>query len=285
MWFLLSLSSALFAGTSDALAKTALKNNRSETVAWVKPGWGLLVMVPIFLLSSAPSNPKLFWESVAFALPMEVAASLMFQKSIQLSPLSISVPYLAFTPVFLLLEEWLFTSVRPTLFGVIGVGLVTLGAFFIQIEMFSEGKFSWHRLIPREKGPLLMLSVAFIFSITTIFARRALNASSPFYFSSVYYVLIAVGLLPFQFNQPQGLRALFAQPSLFLALGCVEAFGFLVQFQAMAMAESAYVIAIKRLSLLFSVFFGWLLFNEHHIRARLLGASLMALGAAFIAFA
>ena len=39
-----------------------------------------------------------------------------------------------------------------------------------------------------------MLAVSFIFSITTFYAKRALLASSPFYFSSVYYVLIALGL-------------------------------------------------------------------------------------------
>src|SRR5262245_12786896 len=103
MWFLLSLGSAVMAGASDAVAKKTLQSNRFETVALAKPGWGSLFMLPIFLLAAPPHDPRSFWIGVAIALPMELVAALAFNKSVQLSPLSLSVPYLAFTPVFLLI--------------------------------------------------------------------------------------------------------------------------------------------------------------------------------------
>jgi uncharacterized membrane protein len=106
------------------------------------------------------------------------------------------------------------------------------------------------------------------------------------YFSSVYFPLIAVGLLPFQFRESGGgVRALLSSPGLFFAIGAVEASSFLVQFFAMDMKEAAYVIAIKRLSLLFSVFVGWLFFNEKRLLSRLFGAAAMIAGAMLIAFA
>src|SRR5688572_26293324 len=121
MWFLLSLGSAVMAGASDAVAKKALEKNRSETVAWAKPGWGSLFMIPVFLLAAPPTDPRAFWTGTLIALPMEVIAALAFNKSVQLTPLSLSIPYLAFTPVFLLAEEWMFLSVQPTAQGVSGV--------------------------------------------------------------------------------------------------------------------------------------------------------------------
>jgi uncharacterized membrane protein len=250
-----------------------------------KPGWGTLFMVPVFLLAASPHDPRTFWINVGIALPMELIAALMFNKSVQLAPLSLSVPYLAFTPVFLLILEWIFFPARPTMQGVAGILLVTAGAFLLQMETISWAYFMERGIFPREKGPLLMLGVACIFSVTTIFAKRALDASNPMYFSSVYFALIALGLAPLQFRVPGGWKLFFTQPKQFFPLGFAEASGFLMQFIAMRTVEAAYVIAIKRLSLLLSVFYGWLFFKEENLRSRLLGAGVMALGAILIAFA
>lgn len=285
MWLLLSFGSAVMAGASDAIAKKALEKNRFETVAWAKPGYGTLFMVPVFFMAAPAHDPRAFWLNVAIALPMELVAALMFNKSVQLAPLSLSVPYLAFTPVFLIGIEWLFLTEQPTMQGAAGVLCVASGAFLLQMETISWAQFQPGRIFPREKGALLMLGVAFIFSITTIFAKRALDASSPLYFSSVYFALIALGLAPLQFRVDDGWRKVFMQPKLFVPLGFAEAGGFLVQFIAMKSAPAAYVIAIKRLSLLLSVFYGWLFFKEEHLGKRLLGAGIMAAGAILIALA
>jgi drug/metabolite transporter (DMT)-like permease len=283
MWFLFSLGSAFFAGTSDVVAKKALQTHRAETIAWVKPGWGALFMLPVFLSAAPPHHPREFWIAIICAIPLEVLGALCFQTAVQISPLSLCIPYLAFTPVFLLGGAWIFLHEVPTLFGVLGVFSVTIGAVLLQRETITWKDLFSHRIFPKEKGPLLMLFTAFLFSITTIFARKALDASSPFYFSGMYYFLIALGLLPFQFKS--GLKQLIKAPPLFLLIGFVETSSFLLQFMAMPQTTSAYVIAIKRLSLLFSVVSGWIFFKEKHVISRLIGASLMVVGVVLIAFA
>ena len=107
----------------------------------------------------------------------------------------------------------------------------------------------------------MMLLVAFIFSITTIFAKKALRVSSPVRWVTIYYFLMAVGYFAFL---PKGQRAksLFTSPKLFLTIGLLESTCLVIQSSAMLMVEAAYVIAIKRLSLLFSVFYGWLFFKK-----------------------
>ncbi len=285
MWLILSFGSAVMAGASDAFAKKALQTNRFETVAWAKPGWGLLFMLPVFLMAAAPHDPRGFWINVAIALPMELLAAMMYNRSVQLAPLSLSIPYLAFTPAFLVILEWIFLSIQPSLQGIAGILLVSAGAFLLQMETISWGHFRAQKIFPREKGPLLMLAVAFIFSVTTIFASNALKASSPMYFSSVYFALIALGLSPLQFRVENGWKKIFSQPKTLIPLGLAEASGFFMQFIAMQTANAAYVIAIKRLSLLISVVYGALFFKEEHLGARLLGAAIMALGAMLIALA
>jgi uncharacterized membrane protein len=47
---------------------------------------------------------------------------------------------------------------------------------------------------------------------------------------------------------------------------------------AMSLAKVAYVISVKRMSLLIGVFYGYLFFKEKNIRERLFGATLMFIG-------
>ena len=47
---------------------------------------------------------------------------------------------------------------------------------------------------------------------------------------------------------------------------------------AMSIAKVAYVISVKRMSLLIGVFYGYLFFKEKNIRERLSGAMLMFVG-------
>ena len=44
------------------------------------------------------------------------------------------------------------------------------------------------------------------------------------------------------------------------------------------MVKTVYMISVKRMSVLFAVIYGWLLFKETDIKSRMLGAVLMFLG-------
>jgi uncharacterized membrane protein len=69
---------------------------------------------------------------------------------------------------------------------------------------------------------------------------------------------------------------------LFLLIGVVFAIMVMVHFLAIRLVEVAYMISVKRTSLIFSVLFGWLVFKEEHIRERLLGSVVMMLGVVLI---
>ena len=47
---------------------------------------------------------------------------------------------------------------------------------------------------------------------------------------------------------------------------------------AISMVEAVYMISVKRMSVVFAVIYGWLLFKETDIKSRMLGAVLMFLG-------
>jgi uncharacterized membrane protein len=53
---------------------------------------------------------------------------------------------------------------------------------------------------------------------------------------------------------------------------------------ALSLVETAYMIALKRTSILFAVILGYLFFRERYVGFRLTGALLMLLGVVIITF-
>jgi len=256
----LMLGTAFCVGTADALAKKGLQTNRVETIAFVRPGWGAFFLLPLLFFARQPAFPWPFWKTILISAPFDVAAGLLLHRALQSSQISLTIPYLAFTPVFLTVLPWFLLRESPTVIGTLGILCVAAGAFLLQAQTISFKDLIRGKFIPKEKGPLLMLLVALFFAITSTLVKKAILYSSPFYFAPVYYALIAVGLVPFQWKSSRWAQELVSQPKLFAAIGLLEALAAVLQFQAFAHANVAYVISIKRLSLLFSVFYGWLFF-------------------------
>src|SRR5512138_3588176 len=103
LWFPLTLFCAFSLATSDALTKKALAARHNEyLIAWFR----LLLMMPLLgiLLVALPA-PKLapeFMPTILMALPLELLALILYFKALKLSPLGLTVPFLALTPIFLL---------------------------------------------------------------------------------------------------------------------------------------------------------------------------------------
>jgi len=69
---------------------------------------------------------------------------------------------------------------------------------------------------------------------------------------------------------------------IFLLMGACHALGGLCHFKGLSMILVSYLISVKRLSLLLSVFYGGIFFHEEHIRDRLLGCLVMLAGVVLI---
>jgi drug/metabolite transporter (DMT)-like permease len=283
MWILLSLGTAVCTATTDALIKVASRTNRVQTLALVRFGYAAALLLPFLPHSAAPIDLRVFWGSIAIALPLELAGAFCYQGALKIAPLSLTVPYLAFTPVFVLMLGWVFLHETATVTGVAGILLVTAGAFFLQTQR-GVSPLETLRALPRERGSMLMLTVALLYAFTSSIAKRALLVSSPLTLCATYYSIIALGLIPFQFGSANWMREIVSRPWLFLAIGATEACGMMLQFYVFQTTAVAYAISIKRLSLLFAVLYGRFLFKESHLVERGVGALLMVGGAILIAF-
>jgi drug/metabolite transporter (DMT)-like permease len=104
-------------------------------------------------------------------------------------------------------------------------------------------------------------------------------------FGAVYFNLFALLLVcAAPLSRSTRARSILGRPLAGLLLGGLSAVMIFSHFAAIARIDAAYMIAVKRTSLLFGVLYGGLWFREEHIAERLLGAALMLAGVLLIAW-
>ena len=279
-WIVLSLVSALSWALADLFAKRALERAPAVHVAWVRSAFSLPVLAAAVLLWGwSPPGPG-FWPVVGAALPLEVVAALLYQKALQISPLGLTAPYLAFTPVFLVLTGWWILGEVPSALAGLGIGLVCAGGYLLHLEPGM----SWAgplRALGRERGSLIMLGVAGIYSLTAALGKKAVVLTDPQSFALIYYGLLTAALTPLAWRTGRpGPRVSDARLA---AVGVFMAAMILAHFAAIRVAPASYMVALKRTSLLWSIAFGAAFLGESGGARRLLGGTLMVAGVFLIA--
>ncbi|MDY6856108.1 MAG: DMT family transporter [Thermodesulfobacteriota bacterium] len=283
LWFPLSLFCALFLSTSDALSKKALKQSNPYIISWVRLGYSVPFLLTILPFISIPHLDFTFWIVILVAFPLEITALILYVRAISVSPLSLTIPFLAFTPVFLILTSFIMLGEFPDRSGMSGILFIAVGVYLLNVHMSKKGILKPFKAVFEERGSILMIIVAFIYSITSNLGKLAIQHSSPVFFGILYFLLLSIISLPvFTIGSKQKASRIFTFKLIFLAIGVFHALVVLTHVWAISLIEVPYMISVKRTSLLFSVIYGWLLFKEVNIKERLLGVSIMLIGLIFI---
>ncbi|MCK4510902.1 EamA family transporter [bacterium] len=282
-WVPIAIVTAIGFAASGSYAKALSRNAHTYVVTWglialVLP-WSALVL----LKQGVPAVAPEFLRAAMISVVVNMIAVTLQVKALSISPLSLTVPFLAFTPLFMLVPSWIVLKEAPDALGLTGILLIVAGGYAIHIDKIRGGFLSPLKAIASEKGSLLMLLVAALWSISAVHDKVATVASSPAYFTTFFSLVFGVLYAPLLFV---GLRKRpldrATWPRLLL-LGFFAAVMILSQFIAIELTLASYVIAIKRAGMVLSVVFGYLFFKERHLRARLTGAMLMTMGVVVLA--
>jgi drug/metabolite transporter (DMT)-like permease len=287
-WLVLTLLSAFALATADALSKRYLSHYRPGELVLVRFGVSGVMLLPLLLMQPWPELTAVFWGWIAVLMPLEILAMWLYMRAIRESPLSLTLPYLAFTPVFIVLTGFLFLGEQVSLPGFAGICLVVCGAWLLNVQVaHRHGR--WNILAPfraiiHERGSRLMLTAAAIYSVTSVIGKVALLHVTPAFFGPFYFV--ALGILTafvFASRDVSSWRALGRHPWAHLAVGGSMAVMVVAHFHAIGQIEAAYMIATKRTSLLFGILYGAWLFHETGLSRNLAAGGLMVAGVFLIA--
>ncbi len=279
LWCLLSLATALSVSTGDALTKKFFGRFSPCEMAIAASLYSLPFLVVTFPLVPVPVLDHVFWWMFCLLVPLDAVAFYLYMKAIKLSPLSLSVPFLSFTPVFMVFTGFVMLGEVPNLWGGVGIFLVVAGSYTLHASELKNGYLAPFGAVFKETGSLLMLVVAILFSIMAVMGKMAIQHSSALFFGfSFLSTLDVVILVTFPLFGKIHWRPLMRIPFQGLCVGLMLYLHVLLHTLAISMVEAIYMISVKRTSILFSVIYGWLLFKETDLGTRFLGALLMFVG-------
>lgn len=281
IWLIYSLLCAFFLSLTDYFTKKYSENTSDTALAFCRIFYGLPLLWGITLAEGIPEiNPSLLRVFI-LALPLEYAAILLYMKSLRVSPLSLTVPFLSFTPAFLLITSPLIMDEVPAWQGMTGVLCIVAGAYLLNPGSMRDGLFMPFRMVLKEKGSWMMLIVALIYSITSNLGKMGILYSNPSFFAASYFTLLSAGLsLPLV--RSGGIKKVFTG-KLFI-IGALSAIMISFHMAALKLIYVSYMISVKRSSMLFSIILGALFFHEKDFRKRVLGGMIMLAGIIIIAF-
>lgn len=253
------------------------------TAAWAIRIFALpFIAVLLFFTPPVTLGPS-FWPALIAGGGLNLVTAIMYMKAIQASDLSVTVPMVTFSPLFLLLTSPLILGEFPSSRGVLGVILIVTGSYLLQIKERKKGILAPFKALVSEKGPRLMLVVAFIWSITANIDKVGIINSSIVHWAVSVHLFTIITMLPLiLLTSRESFGELKRDWKILTALGLVNALKYISQMAAIQLALVAYVVSIKRTSAIISVFLGALIFKEKGLKERLTGVIIMVLGVLLI---
>lgn len=283
LWFMLSLVTAMSVASHDAWVKKWF----SHLSAFEMPAYPFLFCLPflviVFPFIQIPDLNKTFVIYFIANLPVNAAGMLLYIRSIQLSPLSLTIPYLAFTPLFLIFTGYLFLDELPNQWGIFGIAIICAGSYILNLDMEKWDVFSPLKAFFREPGSWMMLIVALIFSFGGAMGKKAIIHSSPMFFGvTFFFVHNLILILVFRGLKKISIRKMIRDWDIGLIAGLLMFLHVMTHSWAVTMTKAAYMISVKRMSVFFSLFFAGMVFKEEKVLQRSVGTVLMVSGAILI---
>ena len=278
-WIIFAGLSALFESLKDLISKQSLLWINPYLVAWSLVLFALPILWPIVLIQGFPTFGDQFLMAMWAGGSINVIAMILYIRAIQFSDLSLTVPLITLTPLFLLLTSPLIVGEYPTPSDIVGILLIVAGAYCLNIRGNLNALWSPFVSLWCDRGSRTMLLVAFMWSFSAVIDKIGVQNSSPTFWVIALFTFIAVGMLPIVlWKTPRPWEQVRKHWKVLAPIGIFQGLAVLVQMQAIQLTLVARVIAIKRMSALFSVIWGGLILKETGMRDRLLGTALMVMG-------
>jgi len=178
MWFILGLSSGLFHALQSMVSKQALRGANQYLVAFAYSAFSLpFLLIALFWLNLSQTNFAFWWSNIATSI-LNVIALIILMKALKIGELSLTITFLAFTPIFLILTSALMLGELPGFLGILGIISVVAGAYLLEMRK-NEGILGPWKAFKSNKAAQLALLVAFIYAISSNLDKIAVQNSNP----------------------------------------------------------------------------------------------------------
>lgn len=281
MGIILGLLAGFFDSVKNVFAKKDTKEYSETTVNFVWMLFATLITLPLALFNIPGAfSLKLLIIFICVTL-LDFFAYIFYLRSLKFSDLSLSLPMLALTPVFVLIISYLFFNETVTLLALVGIGLIIAGGYLLNVQKGNLSLLAPLENIVKNKGVRYMLFTSILWGFANSLHKLGVTESSPLFYTGVSYLLLTLlylALLLYQNRKELRVLTQLKDMKVLAPVGILEGITALFQFASQGMiASSVITISLKRSSILFSALFGALFFKEN-IKNRLLPIGLILVG-------
>jgi len=306
LWVLLALAGAVTNAGYYVTTKKLLTTIPPHVLAA-----GSFLATAFFLLIIAvhtgiPEIGGMFLYAVAVTVAINIIATILTYRALATTDISLAVPMISFTPVFLVGTSFVLLHELPTPGGAIGILVIVTGSYILNLSPGQTSILDPVRSIARHRGVLYMLIVAFLYAISVNFDKMVVQESDTVFGSGFVFLVLGsafaiialfshgsvnrrgdpgtdVPVNPVREQSSPGTIFSYGRVAgAFVFIGCLITLEAIVINSAYTMQIVPYVISFKRLSVIFTVLSGAIFFHEKNIGRRLAGAMLMIVGAIII---
>lgn len=238
------------------------------------------------LFPALPSLSSAYGWRLGASIALNILANLLFLRAVQISPLSLTTPYLSFTPAFTAILAIFFYAEVPSTWGWCGIATVCLGAFFLN-GGDGGGPLAALKALWKERGSLYMLGVAVIWSVTSVLDKGASEQAGALWHTAALAIALTIAFMGWRVVADGAIapltRELRSSPRWYVAGGLFGGAAMVLQFISYESLDIAYVETVKRaIGVLLAMAAGYWFFDERDIKRRLFAALLMVAGVAMI---
>ncbi|MFH1393509.1 MAG: DMT family transporter [Candidatus Micrarchaeota archaeon] len=282
LWFFFALGGAFLV----AIYFMEVKKLVSRVDPLIVSGATLFLTGLSFLALSAlngfPEIGEQFLFAVSMSVLLNIATAALYFRALQMTDLSLAIPMLAFTPLFLIFTSSIILGESPHPDGILGILLVVGGSYVLNLNSKHDLLSPFEEII-RNRGMIYMLITALLFSFLANFDKLAMLNSDFMFTPATALTTSGTALLAYSFFRKRPIVESFRKEKRAFALAALAlVIATSLTFSAWSLQIVPYVISINRMSVLFSVIFGGVLLKEKGLLKRFAGALLMVLGAAII---
>ena len=188
--YVFAILTGIFFGLQGTFGKVLGEKINSLLVTWASFTFSFPFLLILLCMEGVPSIIwKDFLWSFSISFIINVFAFYLFFYALSIAPLSRTMPFTAFTPLFLIPVAYVLLGELPNFKGLLGIVLIIIGGYGIHLN--SGNLFSPFKSLYQDKGSRLMLILALVWSISATVEKAAVLSSSQVFYGIVIQISLS----------------------------------------------------------------------------------------------
>jgi uncharacterized membrane protein len=283
--FLLAFGTAVSEALKDITSKHNLHHVDEYTAAFAMHLVQSILLIPVvFFMGIELISVRFLWTLLASSL-LQLMVILLYFKAIKRSEISVTLPLITLTPLFMLITSPIMIGEFPNALGLVGIVLIVIGTYISNLSEDPKKIFAPFVSLVKNQGSRYMLMVAFIWSITANLDKIGVEETSPVFWAFTKDFTILVYLVPILlWKSKHPWLQIRNRKGPLMMVGFFRTTSVLAHMFALQLILVPYVITIKRSSAIFIILYAFFFLNEKkNFRNRIIGIFIVLSGLFVIA--